>query len=149
MPLEITPAAPADYDWCARLMTSSDPWLTLGRTLPDCLAVLHRPGAELYLARQENSPAGFVLLAPYGFAGSPYLAAIAVAPAARGQNIGSELLAFAERLYTPRGHLFLLVSSFNHRAQALYRRRGYQSAGEIKDYLAPGTSELILHKKLS
>ena len=151
-PIHIEPAAPADYEWCARLMAASEPWITLRRDLEACRIVLARPGAELFVGSDPKSKAcsllGFILVAPYGFAGSPYLASIAVAPEARGQSVGSQLMAFAEKRFADRGHLFLLVSSFNQRAQHFYRQCGYQFVGELKDYIVPGHSELIFHKRL-
>ncbi|MFZ1140885.1 MAG: GNAT family N-acetyltransferase [Candidatus Sulfotelmatobacter sp.] len=148
-PILITAAVPDDHEWCARMMASSEPWITLGRDLAGCRAALVRPGTELFVARQRESPAGFILVAPYGLAGSPYVASIAVAAEGRGQGIGSQLLRFAEEHFAGRGHIFLLVSSFNQRAQQLYRRHGYQFVGELKDYVVLGQSELILHKRIS
>jgi ribosomal protein S18 acetylase RimI-like enzyme len=149
-PIDVTAAAPDDYAWCAGLMATSEPWITLGRDLGSCRDALTRPGADLFIARkaEDDLPAGFVLLAPYGLAGSPYIAAIAVAAKMRGQGIGSELLRFAERRFVRRAHLFLLVSSFNHKARQLYLRQGYEYVGELKDYCIAGQSELILHKGL-
>lgn len=94
-------------------------------------------------------PAGFILLSPYGLAGSPYIASVAVAAEARGQGVGSQMLRFAERHFHGREHLFLLVSSFNRQAQELYRRHGYEQVGELKDYCVAGYAELILHKALA
>ena len=148
-PIHIAAAAPDDHEWCAGVMASSEPWITLRRDLEECRAALMRPGAELFVARDKNLPAGFILVAPYGLAGSPYIASIAVAAGARGQGVGSHLLRFAEERFAGRGHMFLLVSSFNHRAQNLYRRHGYAFVGELKDYVVPGHSELLLHKRLS
>ena len=149
-PLHIAAATQADYEWCARLMASSEPWITLRRDLEGCRAALIRPGTELFLARDQDSsrPLGFILLAPQGFAASPYVASIGVAAEARGQSVGSQLMAFAEQRYRDRRHLFLLVSSFNPRAQQFYRRHGYEFIGELKDYMVAGHSELILHKRL-
>lgn len=151
-PVHIEPAAPADFEWCARLMAASEPWITLRRDLEACRIALIRPGTELFVARNPKSKAspllGFILLAPFGFAGSPYIASIAVAPEAQGRSIGSQLMAFAEQCFADRGHLFLLVSSFNLRAQHFYRECGYEFIGELKDYIIPGHSELIFHKRL-
>lgn len=148
--IDIVPASPADYEWCARLMASSEPWITLKRDFEGCYAYLRRAGTDLFIARNEMKNAvGFLLLAPYGFASSPYIASIGVAPEARGQQIGAQLLVFSEQHYRDRKHLFLLVSSFNSRAQQFYRRHGFQFIGELKDYLVPGHSELIFHKRLS
>jgi ribosomal protein S18 acetylase RimI-like enzyme len=142
-------ASDDDYEWCAGVMASSEPWITLGRDLEGCREALARPGTELFIARNQERPAGFILVAPVGLAGSPYIASIAVAAETRGQGIGSRLLHFAEEHFSAAGHLFLLVSSFNHRAQHLYCQRGYEEVGELKDFVVPGHSELILHKRLS
>jgi len=147
-PIHIVAAAPDDYEWCARMMASTEPWITLGRNLAECHQALVRSGSEVFVARDKERPGGFILLASYGLAGSPYIASIAVAPEVRGQGFGSRLLRFAEEHFAGREHLFLLVSSFNRRAQNLYRRHGYEFVGELKDYVVVGHSELILHKRL-
>lgn len=148
-PIQIAAAAPDDYEWGARLMVSTEPWITFQRDLAGCRDTLRRPGTELFVARQKEIRLGFILVAPYGLAGSPYVACLAVAAEARGQGVGSQLLRFAEERFADRGHMFLLVSSFNRRAQNLYRREGYEFVGELKDYLVAGQSELILHKRIS
>ncbi len=147
--IRIAAAVAQDYPECARMMAGSEPWLTFRRDLEECRAVLGRPGTELFVALEQERMAGFILLAPYGLAGSPYVASIAVAAEARGQGIGSQLLRFAEERFADRGHIFLLVSSFNQRAQELYRRHGYEFVGELKEYIVAGHSELILHKRIS
>jgi ribosomal-protein-alanine N-acetyltransferase len=149
LPVHIALADSADHEWCARLMASSEPWITLQRDLGGCHQVLSRPGTELFIARDENArPLGFILLAPHGLAGSPYIACIAVSPEAQGHSVGSQLMQFTEQHFRDRAHLFLLVSSFNPRAQRFYRRHGYESIGELKDYIVAGHSELIFHKRL-
>lgn len=139
----------ADRDWCAHVMASTEPWITLRPGVERCRAALDRPRAELFLAREGDLRLGFILLDPWGVAGSPYIASIAVAAEARGRGIGSELMAFAERYFAGRRHLFLCVSSFNPRAQALYRRLGYEYMANFKDYVVEGLSELLFHKRLS
>lgn len=147
---QITPAVAGDADWCAALMADSDPWITLKLDRSRTLAALARPGTELFVARDLDSELlGFILLAAYGLAGAPYIASICVAPGGRSRGIGSALLRFAEQRYHARGHLFLLVSSFNTGARALYLRHGFVQVGEIPDYVAAGHSELILHKRLA
>ena len=150
-PFQIAAATPEEYDWGARLMTSTDPWITFRRDFDACRATLTRPGTELFVARvpEADQRLGFILLAPYGFAASPYIACFAGAAEARSQGVGSHLARFAEQLYHDRQHLFLLVSSFNERAQQFYRREGYNLIAELKDYIIPGHSELIFHKRLS
>lgn len=148
MPVQITAAAPDDYEWCARLMASSEPWITLERDLPGCHAALVRPGTDLFVAWANQARVGFLLVASYGLAASPYIASVAVAEEAREQGVGSQLLDFAEQHFAGRRHLFLLVSSFNPRAEQFYRRHGYEFIGELKDYVVKGKSELLYHKWL-
>lgn len=144
----IGPAGAGDADWCARLMVSTDPWLTLGRDLAACRASVGRPGGELFLARAGDDPLGFLLLHPQGLAGSPYVALVAVTARARGRGIGSRLLDFAHARYPDARHIFLCVTSFNVGARALYERHGYRVVGELKDHSGPGFSELLMQKTL-
>lgn len=147
--MRIAPATDLDVEWCARLMAASEPWITLRRDLSGCRDALARPGTQLFVAHDNGQPVGFVLVAPYGMAASPYIASIAVSADARSRGVGSELLRFVERHFVGRGHLFLLVSSFNDRAQAFYRRHGYERVGELTDFIVAGSSEIILHKRLT
>ena len=39
-----------DVHWCATLMASSQPWLTLGRSYAHCRALLETPDREVHLA---------------------------------------------------------------------------------------------------
>jgi ribosomal protein S18 acetylase RimI-like enzyme len=148
---EITLARPEEYDWAARLMASSEPWLTLGRDLDACIAYLgpHADG-ELLVARDGEVPLGLAYVRPRGFAGSPYVASIGVAPQYRGAGVGTALLRHVESRYAPPArHVFLLVSSFNDDARRLYQRLGYQPIGDIPDYIVTGSSETIMHKPLA
>ena len=149
--VEIRTGRLEELEWCARLMACSEPWITLGQGLDLCRQKVARPGTEVFVAKDGIGPelAGFILLAPYGFAGSPYINSIAVASHARGRGVGAALLRFAEAHLAGRGQIFLLVSSFNARAQKFYRREGYECVGELKDYILAGHSELIFRKTLA
>jgi ribosomal-protein-alanine N-acetyltransferase len=147
--LEIGPASEDEREWSARLMTGSDPWITLGRGIEACRETVSRPGYDLLVARAGGEPTAFALVHPRGLAGSPYLASIAVAPAARGRGIGSRLLAFVEERHRPTArHFFLCVSSFNTGARRLYERAGYEKVGVLEDYVVDGASEILMHKWL-
>ena len=141
-------AGAADLPWCAQLMASSDPWLTLGRGFDVCLARCRAPEFVVLVARADGEPCGFILLHPTGLAGSPYIAAIATAASVRGQGVGSQLLDAAGRWFPQARHIFLCVSSFNTRARQLYERRGYTQVGEFPDYVISGASEILMHKRL-
>lgn len=138
-----------DREWCAQLMATNEPWLTLRIGVEQTRASVARQGMELFLARNGMDRLGFVLVDPSGLAGAPYVKAIAVAPAARRKGIASLLLRFAEEHFAARRHLFLCVSDFNVRAQQLYRQTGYELIAELKDHIVEGHSELLLHKRIS
>jgi len=146
--LTIALAQEPDFEWCAHLMAGSEPWITLRRGIEQCRAALHRPGDELFVAHDADRPVGFILIRPFGCAGSPYIASVAVAENARGEGIGAQLLAFAEKYVAGSRFIFLCVSSFNLRAQAFYVRLGYERVGALPDYIIEGHSELLLCKRL-
>ena len=129
-------------------MASTDPWITLSRKYQDCLARCSHPEYLLFLARRAGERRGFILLHPRGLAGSPYVAAIAVAGEFRGQSIGSALLDYAGSVFPDSRHLFLCVSSFNLRARRLYERLGFRQVGELPEYVVQGASEILMHKSL-
>jgi ribosomal protein S18 acetylase RimI-like enzyme len=100
--LVIRRAQEPDREWCARLMSSSEPWITLRRGLKESRAVLRRTGVELFVGREGRHRLGFILVQPYGLAGSPYVASLAVIAGARSRGVGARLMAFAEQRFAPR-----------------------------------------------
>ena len=148
MAVRMERATPDDFEWCAKMMAGSEPWVTLGDSIEKRRKTLQRPGTELFVGWEGRDRIGCLLLAPYGMAGSPYVASIGVAEKHRGKGAGKELMDFAEKHFAGREHIFLLVSSFNDKAQKFYQRLGYQKVGEIADYIVRGSSELIYHKRL-
>ena len=145
----ILKATPAEKDWAAELMAHSQPWIRLGVSIQQCRDACYDPGNTLYVAHNGDKAAGFIILQPRGVAGSPYIKSICINEKFRSQRIGENLIHFAEELYRPLSkHLFLCVSSFNTRAQEFYRRLGYAQAGEFKDYILDGESEILFHKRL-
>ncbi len=147
--VSISKANADEFEWAARLMTGSDPWITLGRGLEACRKACADPACDLFIARCGSEPCGFLLLQPKGVAGSPYVRSIATAPDFRSRGIGSLLLQHVERIQAAEARfIFLCVSSFNPRAQALYERNGYSVVGELKDYVVEGLSEILMIKRL-
>ena len=131
---------------CARLMAASEPWITLGRTYESCLQTVTDPTREVYVAMMQAEVAGFIILNMHGaFVG--YIQTLCIAPAWRSRGLGARLIKFAEkRIFAEAPNVFICVSSFNPRAKALYERLGYQTVGELTDYIVPGHSEILLRK---
>ena len=127
-------------------MSSSEPWLTLGRTYESSYEILGAPTREIYVAKVGEELAGFVILLMHG-ALVGYIQTICMAPEHRNRGLGRQLLAYAEeRIFRDSPNVFLCVSSFNTGAQRLYLRLGYELIGEFKDYIVRGHSELLMRK---
>ena len=149
MSLEIRPLASRDeIERCARLMASSEPWMTLGRDVEASRRVLSNPALERYVVRSDGAFAGFLVLDLQGsFVG--YLKTVCVAPEFRNRGIGTTLVHFAEdRIFRDHPNVFMLVSSFNRNARRLYERLGYEVVGELKDFVVKGHSEILLRKTI-
>ena len=147
--IEIFHATPDERQWTARLLAESEPWITLGVSFEQCLKTCNDPAYLLFIARSGKLPCGAVVFDPRGLASSPYIKSIVVATEFRGQKIGAGLLHYAENYARNLSkHMFLCVSSFNARAHDFYIARGYHAVGELKDYLIPGATEIIMYKHL-
>ncbi len=129
-------------------MASTEPWLTLGRSYEQSLRVIKDSSREVYVAKEGDKLAGFLILCMTGpFVG--YIQTVCVAPARRGQGRGTELIRFAEkRIFGQFPNVFMCVSSFNTAARRLYVRLGYEVVGELRDYIVTGHSEILLRKTI-
>lgn len=134
---------------CARLMANSEPWITLRRTYDDSMKIVSDPSREVYLAVVKDEIVGFIILQMSGaFVG--YIQMVGVMPEWRNQRVGSRLIKFAEdRILSETPNVFMCVSSFNEKAQRLYKRLGYEIVGELKDYIVSGHSEILLRKTIA
>ena len=138
----------ADRDACARIMAESDPWRTLGYTYFDLRERLDAPDREYYVLKDTARVVGFVIIAMGGIL-SGYLQTIAVAPAYRGQGLGTQLMAFVEqRVFREQPNVFLFVSSFNHGARSLYESLGYEIIGTVRNFLVEGHDEVLMRKTI-
>lgn len=139
----------AHAEICAHMMANSEPWITLRRDYDASLKILTDPSREVYLAMVGDEIVGFTILNMNGaFVG--YLQSVCVAPQWRGKGIGSQLMDFAEnRIFSETPNVFICASSFNKQVQRSYERRGYEVIGELKDYVVPGHSEILIRKTIA
>ncbi|HJU90816.1 MAG TPA: GNAT family N-acetyltransferase [Gemmatimonadaceae bacterium] len=133
---------------CATIMSTSEPWVTLGRTFEDSLRIVSNPGREVYGGFVDGELVAFLILAMQGaFVG--YIQTVAVRHDWRSRNVGREMIDHAERrIFRESPNVFLCVSSFNPRARQLYERLGYSLVGELTDYIVRGHSELLMRKTI-
>jgi ribosomal protein S18 acetylase RimI-like enzyme len=131
---------------CAQIMATSEPWITLKRNYGEALKMVANPLREVYVAVFNGEVIGFIILQMEGtFTG--YIQTVAVRADWRGQGLGSHLIAFAERrIFSEKPNVFMCVSSFNKKAQRLYRRLGYKKNGVLKSFIVPAHDEILLRK---
>lgn len=153
--VNIRPMTTADIESCAELMAASPLWQRYGVTIASASARFEsalQEGSLLLVADgSDGGLLGFVWVVLRGaFNRSGYIPLIGVEAAQRGGGIGQQLLESAEdRVRQAAIHdMFLLCSDFNVAAQRFYQRQGYIQVGAIPDYVVPGITELIFHKRL-
>jgi len=133
---------------CAKMMSLSEPWLTLKRDFNQCLDAVHGDDKEVYITKDSSTIAGFVVLQMSGTF-RVYIRSICVNPDCRNKGIGSSLLKFSEdRIFQISPNVFMCVSSFNTEAAKLYSRLGYEKIGELQDFITLGHSEILLRKTI-
>lgn len=141
--------SPEHAHQCAQFMASSEPWITLRRTYDNSLRMLSDPSREVYVAKVKDEFVGFIVLIMSG-ALVGYIQTLGIKPEWRNKGIGTKLLKFAEEsIFKQAPNVFMCVSSFNKNAQRLYERLGYEVIGELKDYIVPGHSEILLRKSIA
>jgi ribosomal-protein-alanine N-acetyltransferase len=133
---------------CALMMTSSEPWITLGFDYDLCMTAFNGPCKEIYVLENEDEIAGFVILQICGtFSG--YIQTICIDERHRGKGFGKKLLLFSEeRIHKISPNIFICVSSFNEGAIKLYYEFGFKLVGELKDFVKEGFNELLMRKTI-
>ncbi|MBI4543833.1 MAG: ribosomal protein S18-alanine N-acetyltransferase [Gemmatimonadetes bacterium] len=112
--------------------------------------LLRRTDAELLVAEVDGELVGHAVL--WAVTDQGELGNIAVAPAWRGQGIGTRLLVAALASARGRGvhELYLEVRASNARAQQLYERHGFHAVGRRPNYYVdPVEDALVMCKVLA
>jgi ribosomal-protein-alanine N-acetyltransferase len=131
---------------CARLMTSSEPWVTLQLPFEAARSVLADPAREAYAVRDDRGVAGFIVIDMRGLVRG-YIQILCVRPDCRGQGLGSMLIRWAEtRIARDSPNVFICVSSFNPNARRLYERLGFEPVGVLRNLIVSGHHEILLRK---
>lgn len=141
-------ADPKDFAVCARMMSETDPWITLQMNYAQCLKAFEGSYKEIYIIDVEKVIAGFVILQTCGtFSG--YIQTICIGEDYRGKGFGRRLLAFCEeRILKFSPNVFICVSSFNKGAIKLYYDFGFKLIGEMDNFVQEGFTELLLRKSV-
>jgi ribosomal protein S18 acetylase RimI-like enzyme len=136
----------SDFDFCAKMMARSNPWITLEMDYDLCVLAFTGLSKEVYVVRLNDEIAGFVILQMEGtFKG--YIQTICISEDFRGSGLGKKLLIFCEdRILKISPNVFICVSSFNTRALQLYTDFGFKVVGELPNFIKEGFSEILLWK---
>ena len=143
--IELT-ADPGDFEVCAQMMSETDPWITLGMDYDYCLKAFEGAFKEIFVLKKATEITGFVIMQTQGtFKG--YIQTICISRGHRGAGYGTKILRFCEdRILRYSPNIFICVSSFNQKALQLYLKFGFELIGELKDFVKPGFTELLLRK---
>jgi ribosomal-protein-alanine N-acetyltransferase len=144
----LRPMDPDDHDAVIALLHDSDPWKTLGYGKDDWNLIFCPipKGRDSFVVELDGQIAGIALVRQKFLLGD-YLELLGIAPWARGNGLGRQLLAHIESLVFARtNNLFACVSDFNQKAREFYRKSGYREIGPMPDFLIPGSAELLLRK---
>jgi ribosomal protein S18 acetylase RimI-like enzyme len=135
-----------DFEFCADMMTATDPWITLEMDYGQCLKAFEGEYKEIYIIECEKNIAGFIILQTAGtFSG--YIQTICIGETFRGKGLGKILLRYCEkRVLEFSPNLFICVSSFNTGAIKLYYEFGFKLVGELDNFVKEGFNELLLRK---
>jgi len=137
---------PQNFVICARMMSKSDPWITLKIDYDQCLRAFEGLSKEVYVVEIENLITGFVILQTGGtFKG--YIQTICIDQDYRGLGLGKQLLQFCEdRILKISPNIFICVSFFNKGAIRLYEEFGFKLIGKLDNFVKDGFTELLYRK---
>lgn len=134
---------------CAELMCNSAPWSILNRSFQTSLNILLDKSRDVYVIKNEDAWIGFIVVNTQG-ALTPYIQSILLKQEYRNQGIGSAVLNEIENIYSSvHSRIFLMVSSFNEKAQKLYQSMKYQVIGVLPNHVVEGHAEILMRKILA
>ena len=140
----LRPAAEGDLPSIVAIEKASfsDPW-----TLASFRSMLALPQVMATVAEEEGVVVGYTVAWVVG--DEAELANLAVVPARRGAGIGARLLDALLGALDARGGatVYLEVRDSNEAAQALYRSRGFTSAGRRKGYYRLPSEDAVVMRR--
>ncbi len=132
----------------AIMLANNDPWLTLNvsaKTLENYF-IRDDFGLYRYLVQVENEIAGIICIR-YPWLRGPYIELLGLEPKYRGLGIGKQILEWVERQARFESkNLWVVASSFNHKALQFYQRQGFYKIGSINGLVCPKYDEILFRK---
>ncbi|MBJ7533646.1 GNAT family N-acetyltransferase [Rhodomicrobium vannielii ATCC 17100] len=149
--LILRPLKPEHAKALGAAMAEIPPWSVVNWSAPSIAASLQRevPALKRFEVLQDGRLAGIVAI-QNPFLHGPYLQLFCVLPEFQGRGLGHRLLQWMEGEAHKGGarQLWLCVSTFNTRAEALYRRFGFEQAGLFDKLAIDESDEIFMRKRL-
>ncbi len=134
----------------AQMLAASEPWASLKFSANSLANYLTRDDASLhrYMVTVDGQMAGIICVRHPWLRG-PYIELLGIFPSCRGQGIGKQVLAWAEKEARREAkNLWVVASSFNHQALDFYLSQGFYQIGPIQGLITPEHDEILLRKVL-
>jgi ribosomal protein S18 acetylase RimI-like enzyme len=148
----LRPMSEAEGVRIGEVLAAIDPFNRLGHDAARISAFMNRrgDGAVRFALLSGEELAGAVVICNPWLAG-PYLKTIGLLPALQGRGLGSLVLAWmeAEARRARAPNMWLCVSGFNGRAEALYARHGFERCAILDRIYGNEFDEVLMRKRLS
>lgn len=136
----------------ARGLSAISPWRDYDLGSEHLASFLGRgePGAQRYAIFVGGAVAGAAIIWPNWLRG-PYLQFLGLLDSHQGLGVGACVLGWLEKTARQRAtnrNVWIMVSDFNIRARAFYRRQGYEEVAPIPDVVKDGMGEVLIRKRL-
>ncbi len=130
------------------MLAKNDPWLTLDISATTLERYFMRDdlGLHRYTVHIEGEIAGAVCVR-YPWLRGPYIELLGLTAQYQGLGIGKQILAWAEAEASYESkNLWVVASSFNHRALKFYQHQGFQPIGTLQGLVCQNYDEILLRK---
>lgn len=134
----------------AEMLARLEPWRKLGYTADRLADYLERQDPALRPFRIVAGAANVgVVCIRHPWLRGPYIELIGFGPAAQGQGLGANVIAWMEaQVRYEVDNLWALVSSFNEPARRFYAKHGFVEVAALNELAASGYDEILLRKRL-
>ncbi len=150
--LELRPLTPEAAEDLGAALAAMPPWSVIGWPADRMAKGLKQalPSVKRFEVRADGALAGIIVVHDRFLHGA-YLQLLAVLPDFQGRKLGHRLLEWmeAEARRAEARQLWVCVSTFNTRAQAFYKRFGFEAVAVLDKLVTDASDEIFMRKRLS
>jgi ribosomal protein S18 acetylase RimI-like enzyme len=148
--LTLSPLRDGEATQLGRILATMDPWAAY-RFPPERLTsflAAEEPDPTRWAIRVDDALAGAVVIRHVWLHG-PYLQFLAVLPDYQGAGLGAAVLRWMiDEAQGNARNVWLCVTGTNERAQAFYRRHGFEAVATFDGLVADGMDEILMRRRL-